>query len=75
MASDSIGKFGDSALVELIFTVENPRITEELQKLSIVPEDGQVILSRKDHGGAQYQPDQWRDMYGQPDESGGVTAA
>ncbi len=47
MASDSIGKFGDSALVELIFTVENPRITEELQKLSIVPEDGQVILSRK----------------------------
>ncbi|MCH1983761.1 DNA repair protein RecN [Ruminococcus sp. OA3] len=47
MASDSIGKFGNSALVELIFTIENPRITEELRKLSVIPEDGQVILSRK----------------------------
>lgn len=47
MASESIGKFGESALVELIFTVDNPRIAGELRKLSIAPEDGQVILSRK----------------------------
>lgn len=35
------------ALVELIFGVENEYQREQLRKLDVVPEDGQVIMSRK----------------------------
>lgn len=37
----------DYALVELIFQVEDPRTLERLLELDVVPEDGQVIMSRK----------------------------
>ncbi|MGI6006353.1 MAG: DNA repair protein RecN [Ruminococcus sp.] len=47
MASDSIGKFGKYALVELIFTVENPRIEKMFEGMGIFPEEGQIVLSRK----------------------------
>lgn len=35
------------ALVELLFEVENPRAEEALRELDILPEEGQVLLSRK----------------------------
>lgn len=35
------------ALVELLFQVENPKAEESLRALDILPEDGQVLLSRK----------------------------
>lgn len=37
----------DYALVELVFQVEDPRTLERLLELDVVPEDGQVIMSRK----------------------------
>ncbi len=47
MVSESIGKFGKYALVELIFTVENPKIAQAFEQMGITLEDGQVVLSRK----------------------------
>ncbi|MGI6011708.1 MAG: DNA repair protein RecN [Ruminococcus sp.] len=47
MASGSIGKFGKYALVELIFTVENPKIAEAFEQMGIILEENQVVLSRK----------------------------
>lgn len=35
------------ALVELLFQIENPKAEETLRGLDIIPEDGQVLLSRK----------------------------
>lgn len=35
------------ALVELLFQIENPKAEEALRALDIIPEDGQVLLSRK----------------------------
>ncbi len=35
------------ALVELIFSVDNPRTIEKLREIDVEPEDGMVILSRK----------------------------
>jgi DNA repair protein RecN (Recombination protein N) len=37
----------EPALVELVFSVENPRTLEKLREIDIEPEDGLVILSRK----------------------------
>lgn len=37
----------DHALVELLFQVGNTKAEEELRRLDIIPEDGQVLLSRK----------------------------
>ncbi|MBS6195584.1 MAG: DNA repair protein RecN [Clostridiales bacterium] len=37
----------DPALVELVFQVDNPRCVEALRERDILPEDGQVIISRK----------------------------
>lgn len=39
------------ALVELVFTVDTPEQEEQLAQSGIMPEDGQVILSRKISGG------------------------
>lgn len=47
MASGMIGKFGDYALVELIFSVDNPGIRKILEEKDIVLEEDQIILSRK----------------------------
>jgi len=47
MTSDIIGKFGDYALVELIFSVDNPGIRKILEEKDIILEDEQIILSRK----------------------------
>jgi len=47
MTSGIIGKFGDHALVELIFSVDNPGIRKILEEKDIVLEDDQIILSRK----------------------------
>jgi DNA repair protein RecN (Recombination protein N) len=37
----------EPALVELVFSVENPRTLQKLREIDIEPEDGLVILSRK----------------------------
>jgi DNA repair protein RecN len=47
MSSDMIGKFGDYALVELVFTVESKKLQKELLGRDIICEDDQLILSRK----------------------------
>ena len=40
-----------SALVELVFSVEDPRLKEKIELLDIPVEDGQVIISRRLVGG------------------------
>ena len=43
------------ALVELLFQIENEKVAQALKTLDIYPEDGQVLLSRKNYGGKKYQ--------------------
>lgn len=45
-SADIIGRYGDSALVELTFSVEEDRVSA-LKELDVEPEDGLVIISRK----------------------------
>lgn len=47
ISRDMIRENAPYALVELLFQVENPRAEESLRALDILPEDGQVLLSRK----------------------------
>lgn len=47
MTSDSIGHFSESALVELIFEIENAQLLQALKERDIIPEENQVILTRK----------------------------
>lgn len=45
--SDVIGKFGDSALVELSFFIDDEDRIKELEALDIYPEDGMITISRR----------------------------
>lgn len=47
MSRDMIREGKDSALVELIFQTENPKVLEKLNKMELDSTDGQVIISRK----------------------------
>lgn len=44
---DMVRHDAEYALVELIFQVENKEILEQLKKMDVFPEDGQIIMSRK----------------------------
>ena len=46
-SADIIGRYGDSALTELTFLVEDEERIEALRELGVEPEDGLVIISRK----------------------------
>ncbi len=45
--SDVIGRYGDSALVELTFLIEDTEKIARLQELDIYPEDGCITISRR----------------------------
>ena len=45
--SDVIGRFGDSALVELSFYIDDESRIKELEELDIYPEDGMITISRR----------------------------
>lgn len=47
ISRNMIRENADYALVELLFQVENPKAREALCALDIIPEEGQVLLSRK----------------------------
>ncbi len=47
ISRDMIRENASHALVELLFQVENPETLEQLKALEIMPEEGQVLLSRK----------------------------
>lgn len=47
IARDMIRSGASSALVELLFQVEDPKTEETLKELGIEPEEGQVLLTRK----------------------------
>lgn len=47
MSKEMIREKEKYALVELLFQIEEQRVKEQLEKLDIYPEDGQVLLSRK----------------------------
>lgn len=46
-SKDLLRKDAEYALVELIFSVDQPQILKELEALDIYPEDGLLIMSRK----------------------------
>ncbi len=47
VSRDMLRENADSALVELTFTVEHPHQVEALGALDVVPEEGQVLLTRR----------------------------
>lgn len=47
IAHDMIRTGAESALVELLFEVENPKVRESLKALDFEPEEGQMLLTRK----------------------------
>lgn len=47
VSRELIGKYGDHALVELVFQAKRPQEVLKLKELDIDPEDDQIILSRK----------------------------
>ena len=46
-SADIIGRYGDAALTELTFLVEDEERIAALRELGVEPEDGLVIISRK----------------------------
>ncbi|MDO4616528.1 MAG: DNA repair protein RecN [Lachnospiraceae bacterium] len=51
MTKDMIREGADSALVELIFQIENERLLEKLKDLEVELSEGQLIITRKLSGG------------------------
>ena len=47
MPRDMIRSGASYALAELVFTVERPSVLEKLEALEVIPEDGQIVLTRK----------------------------
>lgn len=47
VAKDLVRPGADFGLAELVFSVTNERLKDRLKELDVIPEDGQVILSRK----------------------------
>lgn len=47
VSSEMIGKYGDYAMVEMVFHIEDKETLAALEELGISPEDGQIIISRK----------------------------
>ncbi len=48
---DLIRQGADSALVELVFSVDSKETIDKLRQLDVEPEDGQIIITRKLAGG------------------------
>ena len=47
VSSEMIGKRGDHAMVELVFHIDDEATIAALQELDVLPEDGQIVISRK----------------------------
>ena len=47
VSKDLVRPGADYGLAELVFSVTGERLESRLQELDVVPEDGQIILSRK----------------------------
>ncbi len=47
VSSEMIGKYGDYALVEMVFQIEDEETKEALREMDVEPEEGQIIISRK----------------------------
>lgn len=45
--ADIIGKYGESALVELTFGVDSPQVCEKLNNMDIYPEKGIITVTRR----------------------------
>ena len=47
MSREMIREHADYGLVELLFSVDDPRVEEKLRAMDVYPEDGQVLLTRR----------------------------
>lgn len=47
VSSEMIGKRGDHAMVELVFQIDDEATIAALRELDVLPEDGQIVISRK----------------------------
>ena len=47
VAKDLVRPGADFGLAELVFSVTSERLKDRLKELDVIPEDGQIILSRK----------------------------
>ena len=51
MNKEMLREGADTALVELIFQIENEKLSDRLTEMGVEPEDGQLIISRKMQNG------------------------
>lgn len=47
MSREMIREHADYGFVELLFSVDDPRVEEKLKAMEVYPEDGQVLLARR----------------------------
>lgn len=47
VSSEIIGKYGDYAMVEMVFHIEDEETLAALEEIGVQAEDGQIIISRK----------------------------
>ena len=47
MSREMIREHADYGLVELLFSVDDPRVEEKLKAMDVYPEEGQVLLTRR----------------------------
>lgn len=47
MSREMIREHADYGLVELLFSVEDPRVEEKLRAIEVYPEEGQILLTRR----------------------------
>ena len=70
MSKEMIREKSDYALVELLFQVENPLLSQRLSELDIPLEEADLAVPQ-DHGRKKCQQNQWTDLYCGTDEGGG----
>ena len=47
VSQEIIGKHGDSAMVEIVFQIEDEETKEKLSGLGVDPDEGQIVISRR----------------------------
>ena len=47
VSQEIIGKHGDSAMVEIVFQIEDEETKEKLSRLGVDPDEGQIVISRR----------------------------
>lgn len=47
VSQEIIGKHGNSAMVEIVFQIEDEETKKKLSRLGVDPDEGQIVISRR----------------------------